>query len=526
MGHRRSREAGTLLKPFAASGNRFSRWGRHLLTLLFLIAILLSSQQFADTANQQFIWIVTALLGAYMALNIGANDAGNNIGPLVGSRVISLVSAVLLAGLFEAAGAFFAGGEVISTIGGGIVEPSLMADSESVIRIMLSALLAGGLWLHIATLTGTPVSTTHSIVGGVVGGAAASGGIDMVDWQSIAAISSSWIISPLLGGIIAAVLLYLIKRTITYQRHMTLAASRVLPLLVGLMTWSFTSYLLLKGLKASWRVDFTTAIVSGLLIGLGIYLIIKPILSQRTALLPNTKSAVNRLFNIPLLLAAGLLSFAHGSNDVANAIGPVIAIQQALMSQATPPLESMIHWPLLIGALGIPLGLMLYGRRLVETIGSGITELDQVRAFCIVISVTVTVLLASQFGLPVSSTHIAVGAIFGIGFLRERLKTNYAVLLEEVRRSQQGHTPADIDSYMRHFEHASFHEKGRMLEDLEKTDQATDLDAKERKALQKLYRQALVERSAMKRILMAWFLTLPATGILAAVICTLMAGTI
>jgi PiT family inorganic phosphate transporter len=457
----------SLPKPITPSRTTLSSWGRHLLTLLFLFSILLFTQRLSTGITQHITLLLAALLGGYMALNIGANDAGNNIGPLVGSRVICLASAMLLAGLFEAAGAFLAGGEVISTIERGIIEPSLLGEGETIIRVMFSALLAGGLWLHLATLTGTPVSTTHSIVGGVVGGAAAMGGMGMIDWGTIGTISSSWVLSPLLGGIISALLLYLIKRTITYQRHMTLAASRVLPLLVGLMSWSFTSYLLLKGLKASWRVDSATALLCGLSIGVGIYLIIKPIIRQRTALLPNTKSAVNRLFNIPLLLAAGLLSFAHGSNDVANAIGPVIAIQQALASEAASPVEALIPGLLLIGALGIPLGLMLYGRRLVETIGSGITELDQVRAFCIVTSMTITVLLASQLGLPVSSTHIAVGAIFGIGFLRERLK-----------------------------------------------------------AKQTPYREKLVERSTLNRILTAWFLTLPATGLLAAMIYKLLQLTI
>ncbi len=501
---------------------RFRR-GRYLLTLVFLLGILLYTEQGLGGSVPHGVLILAALLGGYMALNIGANDAGNNIGPLVGSRVIGLVSAMLLAGLFEAAGAFLAGGEVIGTIERGIVDTVYLEQSGSVVRVMLSALLAGGLWLHLATFTGTPVSTTHTIVGGVVGAAAAVGGMAMVDWSTIGAISLSWVLSPLLGGVIAALLLYLIKRTITYQRHMTLAASRVLPLLVGLMTWSFTSYLLLKGLKASWRVDSTSALLSGLTIGLGVYLIIKPVISQRTALLPNTKSAVNRLFNIPLILAAGLLSFAHGSNDVANAIGPVIAIQQALTAETSPALEGTFPWLLMIGAVGIPLGLMLYGRRMIRTIGSGITELDQVRAFCIVTSVTVTVLLASQLGLPVSSTHIAVGAIFGIGFLRERLKANYAVLLEEVRRYQEGHAPEAIEAFVERFEHASFSEKGRMLEAMVRSDQSMGLENRERRALQKVYREALVERSTLIRILSAWFLTLPVTGLLSAVIYKLLA---
>jgi PiT family inorganic phosphate transporter len=495
---------------------------RYLLTLLFLFAILLSTRQFASGIGQHTLLILAALLGGYMALNIGANDAGNYIGPLVGSRAIGLASAMLLAGLCEAAGAFLASSEVISTIEHGIVDPALFNEGETVVRVMLSALLAGGLWLHLATLTGTPVSTTHTIVGGVGGGAAAMGGASMIDWVNISTIGSIWILSPLLSGLIAALLLYLIKRSIIYQRHMTLAASRVLPLLVGFMVWSFTSHLLMKGLKESWRVDSVTALLSGLLIGLGTYLIIKPIINQRTVLLPNTKSALNRLFNAPLVLAVGLLSFAHGSNDVANAIGPVIAIQQALATAPSLAVDALFPWLLLIGALGIPLGLVLYGRRLVQTIGSGITELDQVRVFCIVTSVSVTVLLASQFGLPVSSTHISVGAIFGIGFLRERLESNYAVLQEEIRRFELAHPPQAIATFMQHLEHASFSEKGRMLEGLEQTGRPIGFDLRERMASQKPYRKALVERSTLIRILTGWFLTLPVTGLLSAVIYTIL----
>jgi PiT family inorganic phosphate transporter len=491
---------------------------RHGLTLLFLLTILSISGQFSGAFDQPTVLVLATLLGGYMALNIGANDAGNNIGPLVGSQVISLGSAMLLAGLFEAAGAFLAGSEVISTIGQGIVDPSLLDEPDRILRAMLAALLAGGLWLHLATLTGTPVSTTHSIVGGVVGAAIAMGGFHKVAWSTLAAISSGWLLTPLLGGLIAALLLYLVKRTITYQRHMTLAASRVLPLLVGLMAWSFTSYLLLKGLKPSWRVDSATALLSGLSIGLGIYLIVKPILQQRTALMPNTKSAVNRLFNIPLLIAAGLLSFAHGANDVANAIAPVITIQQTLVTAPTHETGPLTPWILLIGVIGIPLGLLLYGRRLVRTIASGITELDQIRAFCIVTSVSITVLLASQLGLPVSSTHITVGAILGIGFLRERLKLNHAVLQEEIRRHLQAQAPEQVEPFLSRFNQASISEKGRMLEELNRPQGNPDNDQWGRRKLQKLYRRALVERSALIRILGAWLLTLPVAGLLSALV--------
>ncbi|MCU7811502.1 MAG: inorganic phosphate transporter, partial [Candidatus Thiodiazotropha sp. (ex Notomyrtea botanica)] len=300
------------------SSDRFDQrlaWGRQLSALLFLIGILFSSQFFFPGITDHSVLLIAAVLGGYMALNIGANDAGNNIGPLVGSRVIGLLGAVMFAAIFEAAGAFLAGTEVISTIKQGIITPSQLGDSAIIIRVMLSALLAAALWLNIATFTGTPVSTTHSIVGGVLGAGITVGGIGVANWQMIGTITVGWILSPILGGLIAALLLYLIKRSLLYQKEMSEAARKVLPLLVGFMAWTFTSYLLLKGLKTSWRVDFLTALVSGFTIGLGVYLITRPIIEQRTALLTNTKSSVNRLFNLPLLLAAGLLSFAHGSND-------------------------------------------------------------------------------------------------------------------------------------------------------------------------------------------------------------------
>lgn len=490
----------------------------HALALLFLIGIVATSQLFFSGINENGMMILAAVLGGYMALNIGANDAGNNIGPLVGSAVIGLTGAMLFAALFEAAGAFLAGDEVISTIKRGIIDTTQFRDSETIIRVMFSAMLGSAIWLNIATLTGTPVSTTHTIVGGVLGAGMTVGGLAVANWNTIATITASWLISPLLGGFIAAVLLYLIKRTITYQDNMSKAAGKALPLLVGFMTWTFTSYLLIKGVKTSWRVDLQTALICGFMIGLGVYLVIKPSIVQRTALLPNTKSAVNRLFNMPLLLAAGLLSFAHGSNDVANAIGPLIAIKEAAAITNSVYQTNLSTWMLLIGAMGIALGLVLYGKRLIKTIGSEITELDQVRAFCIVTSVTITVLLASQLGLPVSSTHTAVGAVFGIGFLREALKTNYAILLETLRRHQQGQNQDEIEHFISQFDQSTFSEKGRLLTKLDASDSGIKLSKKERKSLQKLYRHEFVKRSTFIRIMLAWFVTVPATGMLTSLI--------
>jgi PiT family inorganic phosphate transporter len=493
----------------------------HGLALLFLIAIGVSYHYHHTVLDNSWLMLFAAILGGFMALNIGANDAGNNIGPLVGSAVISMTGAVLLAALFEAAGAFLASGEVISTIKHEIIDTHQFDDGETVIRIMISAMLASIIWLMLATYTGTPVSTTHTIIGAVLGAGISVGGLSIVNWDNLATITLSWFVSPVLGGVIAAMMLYLVKRTITYQEQMSLAAGRVLPLLMGLMAWCFTTYLMIKGVKVSWRIDFLTALICGFAIGLGIYLVTKPNIVQRTKLLPNTKSAVNRLFNIPLLFAASLLSFAHGSNDVANAIGPVIAIKEALMASTHSVPSEGPAWTLLVGVVGIPLGIILYGKRLIKTIGSEITELDQVRAFCIATSVTITVLLASQLGLPVSSTHTAVGAIFGIGFLRELLKTKYAVLQETLRRQHKDQDSTRVEAFIQRFDRAGFNEKGRLLAELNASENPMALTHTEQASLHKLYRHEIVRRPAFVRIILAWIITLPAAGIIASLVYSL-----
>lgn len=494
----------------------------HLIAVVFLLAIAFSSHLFFNGFGEHDLILLTALLCGYMALNIGANDAGNNIGPLVGSAVISLSGAVVIAVIFEFFGAFLAGSEVISTIKHGIVDQQQLGNAREVVLVMISALLASALWLNIATATGTPVSTTHTIVGGVLGAGITIGGPAVVNWEVLSTITISWFLSPLLGSAIAAALLYLIKRNITYQTEMSRATERLVPVFVGLMAFTFTTYLLTKGLKSSWRTDLTTAILCGLSVGIGIFLIIKPIIKQHVALLPNTKSAVNRHFNIPLLIAAGLLSFAHGSNDVANAIGPVIAIKEALMSDQSLSSSDLPTWLLLVGAIGIPLGIVLYGKRLIKTIGNEITELDQIRAFCIVTSVTITVLLASLMGIPVSSTHTTVGAIFGIGFLRENLKKRYAVTREIIKHQKASHDQGGIDKFINQFDKSSFQEKGKLLKRLNESDVTLEITDKDRKSLNKLYRKELVKRSTFVRILIAWVITLPVAGLLASLIYSLL----
>lgn len=487
--------------------------------LLFLVGIILYITMRGGEVSVSLV--VAAMIGGYMALNIGANDVANNVGPAVGSKALTLTGAIFIAAIFEAAGALIAGGDVVGTIKSGIINPAAIADKEVFIWLMTAALLAGALWLNIATASGAPVSTTHSIVGGVLGAGIAAGGWSIADWNQMGQIVASWVISPVLGGLISAAFLYLIKRTITYKPDMLLAARKMVPLLLALMAWAFTTYLVMKGLKQIWKVDFGSAVLIGLGFALVTYIITRPRVANAATRLENSKQGVNNLFTMPLIFSAALLSFAHGANDVANAVGPLAAINEAVMHGAVASKASIPLWVMLVGAIGIALGLALYGPKLIKTVGSGITELDQMRAFCIAMAASITVIVASQLGLPVSSTHIAVGAIFGVGFLREYIKANYGRMIETIEEHHLGDDREIVEAYLEKFHSADFEEKGAMLARLRESKQAvadSHLSKKERKGLKNIYRQELVKRSAMMRIVGAWLITVPVSALMAAML--------
>ncbi|HID48592.1 MAG TPA: inorganic phosphate transporter, partial [Chromatiales bacterium] len=238
-----------------------TRFGRRDLfrlgfSLLFIIVIMLVTQSQVGDMTDSLMLVAAAVIGAYMAINIGANDVANNVAPAVGSRALTLAGAIVIAAIFEASGALIAGGDVVSTIKKGIIDPTLIGDKDTFIWIMMAALLAGALWLNIATALGAPVSTTHSIVGAVLGAGIAASGWEVANWTQMGMIAASWVISPVMGGVIAAAFLYFIKRTITYQPDMNLAARRIVPILVSLMAWVFSSYLVIKGLKHVWKIQF------------------------------------------------------------------------------------------------------------------------------------------------------------------------------------------------------------------------------------------------------------------------------
>ena len=492
------------------------------MALLFIIGVML----FATTRGGEqlnIMLVVAAVVGGYMAMNIGANDVANNVGPAVGSKAMSLGLALVIAAVFEGAGALIAGGEVVGTIRKGIIDASMLPSGDAFVWLMLAALLAGALWLNIATAVGAPVSTTHSIVGAVLGAGIAASGFSVADWGTVGQIAASWIVSPVLGGLIAAAFLYFIKRRITYTADMRAAATRWVPVLIALMGWASASYLILKGLKAIWKVDFALAVVYGLIFAIALYFIVRPVVARRAAALSNDKDGVKALFTVPLIFAAALLSFAHGSNDVANAVGPLAAIVDVLGSAGEVHAEATIPvWVMMVGAIGIALGLALYGPKVIRTVGSEITELDQMRAYCIAMAATITVIVASQLGLPVSSTHIAVGGVFGVGFLREWIKRNYARMEDEIKDHHPEGDQIAIDEFMERFTAAPVIEKGEMLRELKRQAKAqldpAHFSKQERKALKRVYRQELVKRSQLLRIAAAWVITVPASAIMAAIL--------
>jgi PiT family inorganic phosphate transporter len=474
--------------------------------------------------NSGFLMMAT-LFGAYMAMNIGANDVANNVGPAVGAGALTIGGAIIIASIFEASGSLIAGADVVGTIKKGIISPSAFGNDPKIfIYAMSAALLAAALWLNLATWLKAPVSTTHSIVGGVMGAGIAAGGFAIVSWGTMGKIVASWIISPILGGAIAAGFLYIIKSKIINQTDKIEAAKKVVPVLVAIMSAAFITYLTLKGFKHIWK-DLTSVLtflphtkkptigvglVFGLIGGVITYFILKPRVSTRVATLDNTRDDLNKLFTIPLIFAAALLSFAHGANDVANAVGPLAAVNDAITNLAIAKKAAIPLWVMAVGGLGIAVGLSLFGPRLIKTVGSEITELDQMRAFSIMMAAAITVIIASQLGLPVSSTHIAVGAVFGVGFLREWLDSKKATQAQlELERAQEK---------LKNIKIALKNCTNEVAE--KKLDLINQEKAQKKvvKKLKKALRENYVKRGMVKKIIAAWVITVPAAAAVSAII--------
>ena len=477
--------------------------------------------------------VLAAIFGAYMAMNIGANDVANNVGPAVGSGALTIGGAIIIASIFEASGALIAGGDVVGTIKKGIIDPSAFGNDPMVfVYAMSAALLAAALWLNLATWLKAPVSTTHSIVGGVLGGGIAAGGFAIVSWGTMGKIAASWVISPVLGGVIAAIFLYVIKSQIVYKEDKLTAAKKIVPILVALMAAAFMTYLTLKGLKKVWPVIVDTlsflpetkkpslliALLFGMIGASITYVIVKPRIAKKVMGMEPTRESINLLFTIPLIFSAALLSFAHGANDVANAVGPLAAVYDALSNTAVSTKVAIPLWVMVVGGVGISIGLALFGPRLIKTVGSEITELDQMRAFSIMMAASITVVIASQLGLPVSSTHIAVGAIFGVGFLREWLDSKNMGEKQEKLKVEVGKQNTLKAALSDIKTDEDYKKQIELMESLK-------VQKKKVKSLKRSLRENYVKRGMVKKIVAAWVITVPAAAALSAIIFFVLKGT-
>ena len=504
------------------SRSEVARFGTAL--IFIVLVVIYTGSNFAHV-HQSHLLVVAAVIGAYMAMNIGANDVANNIGPAVGSFALSLSGAIVIAAIFEASGALIAGGDVVSTVKKGIIDPANINDPSVFVWVMMGALMGAAIWLNAATWLGAPVSTTHSIVGGVMGAGIAAAGWDIVNWESMAKIAASWVVSPVIGGVIAAGFLYTLKKTVFFKSDPIQAAKRVVPVMIAIMAWAFTTYIFLKGISKIIKVDFVTAIGAGLLMAALCWVIVAPIIRRAAPKLTPDRDGVNRLFTIPLIFSAALLSFAHGANDVANAVGPLAGIVDVLTQGDGGAKVAIPLWVMAIGAIGIAVGLALFGPKLIRTVGSEITELDRSRAFCIALAAAITVIVASQMGMPISSTHVALGAVFGVGFLREFLERRLSRVVENVLASHKGQADfLEAEQVLNDFQNAPPEDKVRLLAELKKMGPETVISAAQRKELQKALKRHLVKRSALLKIVSAWIITVPVSAFLAAMFYFMLRG--
>ncbi len=369
--------------------------------------------------------ILAAAFGLFMAWGIGANDVANAMATSVGSRALTLKQAIIIAAIFEFAGAFLAGGQVTSTIRKGIIDAGALSGSpEILVYGMLAALLAAGVWLLVASRYGLPVSTTHSIVGAIVGFAIVGIGFEAVKWGKVGTIAASWVVSPVLAGTLAFALYRSVQILVLEKNDPIKNARRYVPFYIFLTGSVIGLVTMLKGLKhIGLELELAECYALGFLIGL-ICAVMGTIIIRRLNLESESDDnssfrRVEMIFGVLMMFTACAMAFAHGSNDVANAIGPVAAIVSIINTDGMVTQKSPLSiWVLLLGATGIVIGLMTYGRKVIATVGTHITELTPSRGFCCELAAASTVVLASGTGLPISTTHTLVGAVLGVGMAR------------------------------------------------------------------------------------------------------------
>jgi len=377
-------------------------------------------------ANYGNVLIILAIVfGTFMAWGIGANDVANAMGTSVGSGAVTIKQAIIIAVIFEFSGAILAGGEVTATIRKGILDAALFTnDPHLLVYGMMASLLAAGSWLLIASSFGWPVSTTHSIVGAIVGFGAVGVGVDAVAWSKVIKIVISWIASPVLAGIISFTLFRSLQNLIIDTQNPFNNAKKYVPYYMFLVGFVVSLVTIFKGLKHV-GLSFSTSSSYLLSLGFGLLVaIIGTLMIRNIHLDPDENkdfyfASMERVFGVLMIITAAAMAFAHGSNDVANAIGPLAAIYSVIESGGAIGSESALPvWILLVGGVGIVVGLITYGHRVIATIGTGITQLTPSRGFAATLAAAATVVIASGTGIPVSTTQVLVGAVLGVGLAR------------------------------------------------------------------------------------------------------------
>ena len=382
-----------------------------------------------------FYIILACAFGLFMAWGVGANDVANAMGTSVGSGAVTIKQAVLIAAVFEFSGAFLAGGQVTATIRKGIIDAQLATGMpEILVWGMLASLLAAAVWLLVATRLGWPVSTTHSIVGAIVGFAIIALGFDAVKWGKVGSIAMSWVVSPLMAGAIAFALFVSVQRLILNSDNPLSSAKRYVPFYMFLVGFILALVTMFKGLKHV-GINLSTAQSYSIAAAVGVVVMLIGIAYIRRLKFDPTENRdfhfanVEKVFGVLMIATACAMAFAHGSNDVANAIGPLAAVVSIVEHGGQVAQKSALPiWILFLGGTGIIVGLLTYGHKVIATVGTGITQLTPSRGFAATLAAATTVVLASGTGLPISTTHTLVGAVLGVGLARGIAALNLNVI--------------------------------------------------------------------------------------------------
>ena len=468
----------------------WSTRGLHI-SLAFAISFILGAGFIASLSVGEGAMSALILLAAcacgYLALNIGANDVAKNMGSSFGSGALSFPGAIGVAIIFSSAGAFLAGDSVILTISLDIASPADFGSVPDFVFTMIAALTAAAVWLNIGSWLGFQVSTTHSITGALLGAAVTAAGANAVDWDVILQIVAGWIASPVIGGIMSAMFLAFVESVVFNQAEILGGARRWIPALNGIMVTGFILYLLVNGHEGGAKPNLFGVYLIGAGLFVGVVLMTRSFITRISTGMSNSRQEVNSLFKYPLILSAALLSFAHGANDIANAVGPLSAIIDASIAVDDGASYAIPAWVMIIGVSGICLGIALFATKLTRNAGKSLCSLDQSKAFCVCLATSITVLGACVMGLPVSSTYVAIGAILGICAYREIKDFQDARLIEQrqTRAVEFRELVLGIDS-------------------------PKPIPGPQRRG----YRR-LVRRSLLCKIMLVWIITLPATAAIA-----------